>query len=146
MKTLKKNLKIVLFSCLLGTLLATLFFLNIKEKAEAKNKNTLFVFQVGVFKNEQNAMNLSSQYPSARIIKDKDYYRVFIGATLTNKSLLKSYFDGLKYNYYVKEVDVSEEIIAKMSPFDELLRQAKEKNYAMIIKNTLENLPDVLSD
>ncbi len=143
---LKKNLKIVLFSCLLGTLLATLFFLNIKEKAEAKNKNTLFVFQVGVFKNEQNAMNLSQQFPVTRILKDKDYYRVFIGATLTNKTLLKSYFDELKYNYYIKEIDVSEAILGKIGPFDELLKQAKEESYEAIIKNTLETLPDVLSN
>ena len=111
-----------------------------------ENSEFTIAARVKINKNEQNAMNLSQQFPVTRILKDKDYYRVFIGATLTNKTLLKSYFDELKYNYYIKEIDVSEAILGKIGPFDELLKQAKEESYEAIIKNTLETLPDVLSN
>lgn len=141
---MKKNIKIILFSCFIGTILACLFFLNIKEKAEAKTSDTLYVFQVGVFKQEQNAINLQKDFKYSRIIKDKDYYRVFLGCTIRHKEKLKKYFNNQGYNYFLKEMKVKEEILSIVGKYDELLNETSEENIELIIKSSLEGLPNEL--
>lgn len=141
---MKKNIKIIILSILIGATLALIFFLNVKEKAMAKNRNIIYAFQVGVFKQEQNALNLSKKYENIKVMKDSLYYRVFIGTTISNQEKLKNHFRNLQYNYYIKEIEVSNEIMEKITKFDELLNNSNEENIDIIIKNTLESLPNEL--
>lgn len=141
---MKATLKIILFSSLLGVLLAGLFFFNIKDKAEAKNKPILYAYQVGVFKNKENANNYKSRFPLGKVIYDHEYYRVFIGITIENKDLLSTIFDQEKYSYYIKEIETTEEKMNEIQKYDELLKQSSEENRIAIIKNMLESLPNEL--
>lgn len=136
---MKKTLKIVLFSSLIGVVLAGLFFFNIKEKAEAKNKPILYAFQVGVFKNQENANNYKNRFSFSKVIYDGEYYRVFIGVTATNKELLSTIFDKENYSYYVKAIETSEEEQEEIKKYDELLLKSSEENRTLIIKNMLES-------
>lgn len=141
---MKKTLKIVLFSCLVGTFLAGAFFLSVKEKANAKNKPILYAFQVGVFKNKDNANNFKNKYPTAKVFWDSEYYRVFIGVTSKNKDVLETLFNTQNYSYYIKELDIAEEIELQIEKYDELLSKTNDENKALIIKNMLESLPNEL--
>ena len=91
---MNSTLKVIFFSSFIGILLAFLFFTNIKEKAEAKNKPILYAFQVGVFKNKENADNYKLKFTTGKVLFDGDYYRVYVGVTTTNKDLL------LIFSYY----------------------------------------------
>ena len=137
---MKQNIKIIIFSCLIGATLAGIFFLGIKEKAEAKTKPVLYAFQVGVFKSLDNAENLKNNYMIAKVIKDHDYYRVFIGVTVNNKEVLRRIFESQGYNYYVKEMQVDEKLQEKIIKYDEFLIQTSEENRNVVIKNMLECL------
>lgn len=141
---MKKTLKIVFFSSLLGVVLAGLFFFNIKEKAEAKNKPILYAFQVGVFKNKENASNYRNRFSLGKIIHDGEYYRIFIGVTVDNKEMLASFFDQENYSYYIKELEASEEILNEIKKYDELLVKSNEENRMLIIKNMLESYQNEL--
>ena len=141
---MSKTLKVLLFSILVGTSLAFLFFFNIKEKAEAKDKPFLYAFQVGVFKNSQNASSFALEYPSSILLFDNEYYRVYIGVTKTNVSLFSSLFDQKGYQYYVKEMEVSQEVEQEIEKYDELWRQSHEENQEAILKRMLESVKDVL--
>lgn len=141
---MKQNAKIFVFSCLIGATLAGIFFLSIKDKAEAKSVPVIYAFQVGVFKNLSNAESYKNNYSYAKVIKDQDLYRVFIGVTLNNMDLLKSLFDKQGYNYYIKEIKVSDEMIDNITKYDKLLIQAVENNQNLLLKNMLESLPDEL--
>lgn len=141
---MKKTLKIILFSCIVGTLLATTFFLSIKEKASAKNKPVLYAFQVGVFKNKDNANNFKNRYETAKVFWDDEYYRVFIGITSENKEILEGIFNEKNYSYYVKELDVTDELEIEVKKYDELYRQTSEENKSLVLKNLLESLPNEL--
>lgn len=141
---MKKTLKIILFSCLVGTLLAGTFFLSIKEKANAQNKPILYAFQVGVFKNKDNAINFKNRYEVAKVFFDNEYYRVFIGLTCENKELLENTFNKKNYSYYIKELDVSEELETQIKKYDEIYRQTSEENKILVLKNLLESLPNEL--
>ncbi len=143
---MKKTLKIVLFSSLLGIVLAGLFFFNIKEKAEAKNKPILYAFQVGVFKNKENASNYRSRFTLGTVFYDGEYYRVYVGITVDNKELLSSIFDKEGYSYYIKELEVDEKIITEIKKYDELLIQSGEENRMLIIKNMLESYQNELQN
>lgn len=137
-----KNIRVILFSCLIGSILAGAFFLNVKDKASAKNRPLVYVFQVGVFKNEQNAINLTNKYSFSKIVKDNDYYRVFIGATVNNKDILMNYFKDNEINYYLKEIAVSEIIQSELIKYDEVLKSSNELE--LVMSKMLECLPDEL--
>ena len=141
---MKKDLKIIFFSCILGITLAGVFFFNIKEKASAKNKPVLYAFQVGVFKNKENATNFHKRYSFARVLFDEEYYRVFIGVTKNNKEYLSKWFSDKGYSYYIKEIEASEKIHVEIEKYDELLIKTDEDNKEMLIKNMLESLPNEL--
>lgn len=141
---MKQNVKIVIFSCLIGATLAGIFFLGVKEKAEAKTKPFIYAFQVGVFKSLENAENLKNNYSFAKVIKDQEYYRVFIGVTVNNKDALRRLFESQGYNYYVKEMQVSGELQEKIVKYDEFLIQTSDENINGVLKNMLECLPDEL--
>ncbi len=143
---MKKTIKIVLFSSLLGIILAGLFFFNIKDKAEAKNKSVLYAFQVGVFKNKENASNYRNRFSLGKVIYDGEYYRIYIGVTVDNKELLSSLFSKENYSYYIKEIDASEEIIQEIKKYDELLIKSSEENRMLIIKNMLESYQNELQN
>lgn len=136
---MKKTLKIVLFSSMLGVILAGLFFFNIKDKAEAKNKPFLYAFQVGVFKNRENANNYRLKFPLGKVVHDGEYYRVYIGITRNNKELLSDLFDSQNYSYYIKEIETSEEMEREILKYDELLEKSSEENRISILKNMLES-------
>lgn len=142
---MKKYLKIILFSCLVGSILAGAFFFNIKEKVNARNKPILYAFQVGVFKNRDNANNFKARYTTARVLFDKEYYRVFIGITKDNKELLISLFDAQNLSYYIKEIEVNNEnFLETIQKYDDLLTKTGEENKMMVIKNMLESMPNEL--
>lgn len=143
---MSKTLKIILFSTILGMGLAIFFFLSIKEKAEAKNKPILYVFQVGVFKNKENASNYKMRFSLGKVFYDGEFYRVYIGLTVKNKELLSTIFDNLNYNYYIKEISVKEEFMEEIIKYDELLEKSQEENRLLIIKNMLESANDELQN
>ncbi len=140
---MKQSLKVIIFSCLVGGILAGMFFLNVKNKAEAKSKPLVYAFQVGVFKNYNNALNMQKSYQNAKIVKDKDVYRLFIGITGENSDLLKEILGDNDY-YYVKEISLTDDVYANILKFDRLLRETAKENQKEVIKQMLGILPDEL--
>lgn len=142
---MKQSVKVILFSCLVGTVLAGVFFLTVKNKAEAKSVPIVYAFQVGVFKSEGNAETFKNNYQTARIIKDEEgFYRVFIGVTAKNKDLFIQWLNEKNENYYIKEIQVSEEVYEKLLKYDEILLQTSKESMEGILKNMLESLPNEL--
>ncbi len=141
---MKQTIKIILISSLLGTLLAGLFFLSIKNKAEAKTIPTLYAYQVGVYKNYDNALKAAENYFCSKIVKEKDLYRVFIGITKTNKEFFSHFYDTHGYNYYIKEIPVQEDFEKKIKKYDALLLETSEEAQEKVIATMLESFPDEL--
>ena len=141
---MKQNLKVIIFSCLIGTILAGIFFVSIKEKAEAKTAPVAYAFQVGVFKSMDNAEKLRSKYSFAKVVKDEDLYRVFIGVTVTNKEILRTIFDSQNYNYYVKQINISVDLLNNLTKYDEILLKTSQDSRLDILEIMLEDLPNEL--
>ncbi len=143
---MKKTLKIICFSSIVGVLLAGLFFFTIKEKAEAKNKPVLYAFQVGVFKNLENANSYKNRFSSSKIVYDGEYYRIFIGITIDNKEYLSTLFDQKKYNYYVKEIETTEEFAEEIKKYDALFKKSSEESQTQILIKMLESYTNELQN
>lgn len=141
---MKQTIKVIIFSCFIGATLAGIFFLSIKEKAEAKVTPIVYAFQVGVFKNISNAEKEKNEYSFAKIVKDGDLYRVFIGVTVKNKDILKEKFDKQNINYYIKEISVADVTFNNILKYDEILLRASLENNLPILKQMLEVMPDEL--
>ena len=141
---MKKILKVILLSCGVGSILACLFFGSIKNKAEAKSKPIVYTYQVGVFKNQDNAENLANNYSYAKVVKDKDLYRVLVGITINNKNLLSEIFNKKNYDYYIKEIAVNEEYLEAVIKYDEILSKTSLDMQEEIIKTMVEGFIDEL--
>ena len=141
---MKQTVKILVFSSLIGTVLAIVFFGSIKNKAEAKSMPVVSAFQVGVFKSLENAEHLKNNYPYAKIIKDNNLYRVLIGVTINNKEILKNIFKEKEYEFYIKDIKVSEELFNNLVKYDDLFTKSSKENQEAILKTMLESFLDEL--
>ncbi len=140
---MKTYLKIIFASIFIGCILSLVFLFNFKNKVEAKTNNILYTFQVGVYKTYDNALKAGKEYNIYKIVKDIDYYRVIIGATVNNLDFYKKKLSESGISYYVKEIYLNEDIIKNIKKYDELILSSNVSlNDAF--KNTLEYLPDEL--
>lgn len=128
----------------MGALLAGGFFWSIKDKAEAKTTPVLYAYQVGVFKNKENASIFQQNFEAAKIVKDQEIYRVFIGITISNKELLQTIFDSSLYTYYLKEIPVPLNVYEEVQKYDVILAHASLDNQKSIVRTMLGILPDEL--
>lgn len=71
---MKKYLKILLFSVSIGGLLAYLFYRDINKEVRAisKKEEVVTIFQTGVFKDYNNALDFSKTFASSIVYKDSN--------------------------------------------------------------------------
>lgn len=140
---MKKILITIIGALSIGGIFAIVIFKNIDRdvKMAIKTEDTITFFQVGVFKQEENALNFMKKYNSAIIIKDNEYFRVII-AILTNEEAIikeKAFFDSLGIEYYLKKENVNnEEFIKKLKEYEELLISSSDETYNTINKKILK--------
>ncbi len=140
---MKKILITIGISIVIGSIFAFVIFKNINEEVELviKEDNTVTFFQVGVFKNEDNAQNFMQNYNSSLIIKDNDYYRVIIAILTNEEAILKeqAFFDSLGIEYYLKKENISDQkFLNKLQEYEQLLISSSEETYNTINKNILK--------
>ncbi len=140
---MKKILITIIGALSIGGIFAIVIYKNIDRdvKMAIKTEDTITFFQVGVFKQEENALNFMKKYNSAIIIKDNDYFRVII-AILTNDEAIikeKAFFDSLGIEYYLKKENVNnEEFIKKLKEYEQLLIYSSDETYNTINKKILK--------
>ncbi len=140
---MKKVLLSVGFSLVIGGIFALVIYKNTNSlvSAAVSNTNTLSLFQVGVFKSEENAIDYMQNYNSSIIIKDQEYYRVIIGITFSDEATLleKEYFESLNINFYIKEITIQDEqFLKKLEEYEQLLLNSSIETYNTINKNILK--------
>lgn len=123
---MKTYLKIILGAVVIGGVFAYFFYkdINASVRAITNKENNLSIFQVGVFKSEENAINYQSNLPNSIIYQDDSgYYRVIVGVAYheENKVKLEGYFSNKGIEYYIKEIKVSDEFIEKLSNYETVI-------------------------
>lgn len=121
------------------------FFLkkfNTETITEVSNiKSQVYAFQIGVYKNKDNALNEASTN-NGIVILDNDIYRVYTAilkdATLIDN--LKNYYNSIGLNYYLKAINVSSKTSGIIDNYESLLKSCDSSNYNLILDSMLKEI------
>lgn len=138
---MKRNLVIFGLAVLVGSLFAVYIFSGIdKTMAKSIYDNTISLFQIGAYNEYENALSISQVYPNSIIIKENNYYKVFI-ALAHDKELVEKYeqyYQKKNINYYLKKANVSSECLEKINKYEQIILQSTNlKEYDKINKSIL---------
>ena len=115
---------------------------NTETRTEVSNiKSQVYAFQIGVYKNKDNALNAANTNKGILVL-DNDIYRVYI-AILKDETLidnLKDYYDSLGINYYLKAINVSSKTNNIIDNYESLLNNCDSSNYNMVLDSMLKEL------
>ncbi len=121
------------------------FFLkkfNTETITEVSNiKSQVYAFQIGVYKNKDNAVKEASTN-NGIVILDNDIYRVYTAilkdATLIDN--LKNYYNSIGLNYYLKAINVSSKTSGIIDNYESLLKSCDSSNYNLILDSMLKEI------
>lgn len=141
---MKKYLKILGVAIIFGGLLAYLFYYDINKEVRAisKKEEVVTLFQVGVFKDYNNATFFSKTFPSSLIYKDNNYYRVIIAISYHEETKLKleSIYQNNEIEYYEKEIRINKDFIEKISNYESIILKSNKDEVINNVNNSILNI------
>ena len=147
---MKPYIKVLIAAVIIGVLIAVFFYKDIKNEVIAitNNDSEISLFQVGVFKVYDNAINFSESFENSLIYEDNGLYRVIIGAAYHNEAKIKleEYFTSQNITYYIKEIKMSDSFIEEITNFELIL--IKTESFEVINslnKSIMDALKSILS-
>lgn len=141
---MKKTIIMIILAIGVGFTFGFLFLkkFNTESITEVSNiKSQVYAFQIGVYKNKDNALK-EANINKGIVILDNDIYRVYV-ALLKNQVLidnLKIYYDSLGINYYLKAVNVSSKTNNIIDNYESLLNNCDSSNYSMVLDSMLKEI------
>ena len=141
---MKKTILTIVLAILIGFTFGFFFLKKFTPKTitEVSNiKSQVYAFQIGVYKNKDNATKNAITNNSI-VVEDNNLYRVYI-ALLKDQTLidnLKKYYDSIGLNYYLKAIDVSDSTENIISNYELLLNNCDSSNYDMILSSMLKEI------
>ncbi|HIU11608.1 MAG TPA: hypothetical protein IAB65_02795 [Candidatus Onthocola stercorigallinarum] len=147
---MKPYIKVLIAAVIIGVLIAVFFYKDIKNEVIAitNNDSEISLFQVGVFKVYDNAINFSESFENSLIYEDNGLYRVIIGAAYHNEAKIKleQYFTEQNITYYIKEIKMSDSFIEEITNFELILVKTESSEVINSLnKSIMDALKSVLS-
>ena len=137
---MKKYFSVIAIAIILGFLFAFYIFHGVnKTFAQIKDVNGT-IFQVGVFKIYENAVNKADLYPSSIIMKKDDYYFVYIGLCISGEVCKKyeNYYESENISFYKKKIIIKDKCLNKINMYEELVSNTNKTNiYPRVSKEIL---------
>ena len=141
---MKKTILAILLATIIGFTFGFFFLkkLNTETITEVSNiKSQVYAFQIGVYKNKDNALKEASTN-NGIVILDNDIYRVYTAilrdATLIDN--LKNYYNSIGLNYYLKAINVSSKTSGIIDNYESLLKSCDSSNYNLILDSMLKEI------
>lgn len=141
---MKKTILTIVLAILIGFTFGFFFLKKFTPKtiSEVSNiKSQVYAFQIGVYKNKDNATKNATTNNSI-VVEDNNLYRVYI-ALLKDQTLidnLKKYYDSIGLNYYLKAINVSDNTENIINNYELLLNNCDSSNYDMILSSMLKEI------
>ena len=141
---MKKTIITIILATIIGFTFGLFFLkkLNTETITEVSNiKSQVYAFQIGVYKNKDNAIREANNNKGI-VILDNDIYRVYV-ALLKDQVLinnLKSYYDSIGVNYYLKAINVSSKTDNIIDNYETLLNNCDSSNYSMVLDSMLKEI------
>ena len=122
---MKKYGKILIIAICIGGILAFIFYKDIKSDVLAltSNDDTVYLFQVGVYENINNANKKLEEYSGNIMIYYDNYYRVLSGICYSDDTceVIKNYFDNISIKYYLKKFKVDNKMINEIKYYESII-------------------------
>ena len=141
---MKKTILTIVLAILIGFTFGFFFLKKFTPKTitEVSNiKSQVYAFQIGVYKNKDNATKNATTNNSI-VVEDNNLYRVYI-ALLKDQTIidnLKKYYDSIGLNYYLKAINVSYNTENIINNYELLLNNCDSSNYDMILSSMLKEI------
>ena len=141
---MKKTILTIVLAILIGFTFGFFFLKKFTPKTitEVSNiKSQVYAFQIGVYKNKDNATKNATTNNSI-VVEDNNLYRVYI-ALLKDQTLidnLKKYYDSIGLNYYLKAINVSYNTENIINNYELVLNNCDSSNYDMILSSMLKEI------
>lgn len=141
---MKKTLMMIILAVIVGFSFGYLFLRKFNNEViteVSSIKSQCYAFQIGVYRNKENALKAANDSRGI-VILDNDFYRVYI-ALLKDENLiesLKSYYDTKNVNYYLKAIDISDKTSSILDSYEIILKRTSIDNYEAIIENMLKEV------
>lgn len=142
---MKKKILIILIAIAVGAVLA-LPTLSMSSKDSSKKEN-MFVLQLGIFKNYDNAFEKKQSVKGSIIYQNKDVYFVLAGISKEETSLYKieEYLKKENISYYKKQMIISYDadnlekynLLLQKTSDVETIKTLNEKVLKEVVKNEL---------
>lgn len=142
---MKKKILIILVAIAVGAVLA-LPTLSMASKDSSKKEN-MFVLQLGIFKNYDNAFEKKQSVKGSIIYQNKDVYYVLAGISKEETSLYKieEYLKKENISYYKKQMIISYDadnlekynLLLQKTSDVETIKTLNEKVLKEVVKNEL---------
>ncbi len=142
---MKKKILIILIAIAVGAVLA-LPTLSMSSKDSSKKEN-MFVLQLGIFKNYDNAFEKKQSVKGSIIYQNKDVYYVLAGISKEETSLYKieEYLKKENISYYKKQMIISYDadnlekynLLLQKTSDVETIKTLNEKVLKEVVKNEL---------
>lgn len=141
---MKRYFKILSICIILGGIIAFLFYRDINNEVRAvvKKEEIVSLFQVGVFKNKENALKFAKSFNTFKVIESDNYYRVIIAVCFSDNVALKleSTFKDEGISYYIKEYRVSKDVVNSIKEFESVILKSNKKEVINSVINSMLKL------
>ena len=142
---MKKKILIILIAIVVGAVLA-LPTLSMSSKDSSKKEN-MFVLQLGIFKNYDNAFEKKQSVKGSIIYQNKDVYYVLAGVSKEETGLYKieEYLKKENISYYKKQMTICYDadnlvkynLLLQKTNDEETIKTLNEKVLKEVVKNEL---------
>ena len=142
---MKKKILIILMAIAVGAVLA-LPTLSMASKDSSKKEN-MFVLQLGIFKNYDNAFEKKQSVKGSIIYQNKDVYYVLAGVSKEETGLYKieEYLKKENISYYKKQMTICYDadnlvkynLLLQKTNDEETIKTLNEKVLKEVVKNEL---------
>lgn len=142
---MKKKILIILMAIAVGAILA-LPTLSMASKDSSKKEN-MFILQLGIFKNYDNAFEKKQSVKGSIIYQNKDVYYVLAGVSKeeTNLYKIEEYLQNENISYYKKQMIISYDpdnlekynLMLQKTNDVEIIKTLNEKVLKEVVKNEL---------
>lgn len=142
LKNLKKTIKTMGFAFLIGGVCTYLFFQYVGTDLSVLsfNKESAYAFQAGVYFDLEQAQKEAAKYTSAVVIKEDEYYHVYLNITKDEevKNIMQKYYQSNNIDVHAKKINVSKDFLKELEKYESLIKQTEESVYPKINQEILK--------
>ena len=133
---MKKKILVVV---IIGFIFASIIFLKYKKESEAvSNTETVYLLQIGAYKNNENVVKVTKTLPNYVILEEGSTTKIIIAITKDDNNIEK-----LSQNYetvYIKELQMeNKEFLDYLTKYDNLLNYTNNSDTIEEINNKVLN-------